>query len=152
MQPPEADWPAWLLVARNESGVREVPGKGMNARIKEYYKATRGAVPTDDAVPWCSAFVCWCLEQAGFTSTRSKAARSFLEYGNLVAEPRFGCIVVFSRGDPGSSSGHVGFYMGSAGDGQVWVLGGNQGNRVGVATRDMGRFLGARWPVDKLHA
>lgn len=142
-----------MKVASKETGVKEVPGTGMSDRIAQYYRATRGAVPKDDAVPWCAAFACWCLEQAGYTSTRSKRARDFLEYGNMLLQPRYGCLIVFSRASSSNPlAGHVGFYAGPADDGKVWVLGGNQGNKVGLSQHEMRTYLGARWPVDKLHA
>jgi uncharacterized protein (TIGR02594 family) len=142
-----------MRVAHDESGVKEIPGSAMSPRIRQYYGATRGQMPFDDEVPWCSAFVCWCLEQAGYVSTRSKAARSFLHFGNILAAPRYGSIIVFSRASPKNiNAAHVGFYAGPADAGRVWVLGGNQGDKVGISQRSMREHIGSRWPVDKLHA
>lgn len=145
--PSDVDWPAWMLTARGETAVVEVPGKGMNERIAQYYAVTKGTLPKDDAVPWCSAFACWCLEQCGLESPRSKAARSFLKWGVPVLKPRFGAIAVFSRDDPSNpNAGHVGFYAGPVDRENVWVLGGNQRNRVGYAQRRTSELLGYRWP------
>lgn len=146
MLPSEADWPAWMIRARNETKVRELPGPGINPRIKEYYQVTKGNMPTDDAVPWCAAFACWCLEQAGVDSPRSKAARSFLKWGTALDAPRFGAIAVFSRGDPKGTSGHVGFVAGTIDGQSIWLLGGNQQNRVTYERRTTVRLLGIRWP------
>jgi hypothetical protein len=45
--------PPWLVEARREDGVREVPGKGFdhsNRRIEAYHEAAGGREPDD--VPW----------------------------------------------------------------------------------------------------
>lgn len=145
--PAESDWPAWMRAARGEHAVREVPGAGMNERIAQYYAVTKGTLPKDDAVPWCAAFACWCLEQGGIESPRSKAARSFLKWGLPLLKPRFGAVAVFSRDDPENpNAGHVGFYAGPGDKGMVWVLGGNQHNRVGYQQRKFSELLGYRWP------
>lgn len=144
--PNELDWPKWMRVAAEETKVREIKGPGMNPRIAEYYAHTRGAPPDDDDVPWCSAFACFCIEAAGFKSTRSRAARSWLAWGTPLIKPRFGCVMIFARGD-GTAKGHVGFYAGNVSERRCWLLGGNQGNRVGYQQRDLPKLLGMRWPA-----
>ncbi|MCK9912991.1 hypothetical protein MXD81_27815, partial [Microbacteriaceae bacterium K1510] len=58
-------------------------------------------------------------------------ARSYLQWGEALGEARFGAIAVLSRGsDP--AAGHVGFLVGET-QGHVVLLGGNQGDAVGVA-------------------
>ena len=136
--------PKWLQIARGELGQHEISGSRDNPRIVEYHKATSlGA--SDDETPWCSAFVNWCMQKAGQPSTRSALARSWLKYGKGLASPQLGCIVVFWRGSPTSSQGHVAFYLGSDGD-YVTVLGGNQGDAVTIAKYPKSRVLGYRIP------
>jgi len=144
-----ADDPFWLDIALKEMrrGVKEVPGKETNPRIAVYHKITRGGLtPGGDEVPWCAAFVSWCLEESGVTSTRSKAARSYLNWGKPIDKPVRGCIVVTSRGTD-IHSGHVGFYIEPHKDGEFLLLGGNQSNAVTVKVAHEARVLSYRWPV-----
>jgi uncharacterized protein (TIGR02594 family) len=99
-----------------------------------------------DEVAWCAAFCGACLERSGIRSTRSLMARSYLAWGEPIAEPRMGAVAIFSRGkDP--SLGHVGFWLGES-DGGIVLLGGNQGNAVSVVRYPKARLLGLRWPTD----
>lgn len=132
----------WLRLAEKELNTAEIPGDQHNPRILEYHAATT-LVATSDEVPWCSAFVTWCLENSGMKSTRSAWARSYLNYGEKINDPKFGCVVVFARG---ATSGHVGFYVSENAD-EVLVLGGNQSNRVSMAYYSKRLVLGYRWPV-----
>jgi uncharacterized protein (TIGR02594 family) len=137
---------AWMPVARGELGVEEIRGSQHSPRIIEYLNSTNldaGSASADET-PWCSAFVNWCVEQAGYAGTDSAAARSWLQWGKALESPRKGCIVVLSRG--GSAwTGHVGFFMGR-GNETVQVLGGNQSDRVSVAEYGDSRVLGFREP------
>ena len=126
--PPGEEFP-WMAIAEGEKGVSEVPGMGNNPRVLEYLRATSGlgsAARSRDETPWCSAFVNWCLAQAGIPGTRSALARSWLDWGQPTEVPRQGCIVVFSRD---VKFGHVGFYLGEIGT-EIKVLGGNQHDAV----------------------
>jgi uncharacterized protein (TIGR02594 family) len=135
--------PVWMARARREIGVKERPGAEHHPRILEYQSATR-FVEGADEVPWCSAFVCWVMEQTGIASTRSAAARSWLKWGKALEQPVPGCVVVLTReGHPGS--GHVGFYVRTEGE-RVLVLGGNQANQVCVRPYAASRVLAYRWP------
>lgn len=145
--------PPWLEVAFREMGVAELAGRADNPRIVEYHQATTLRA-TDDEVPWCSSFACWCLEQAGFESTRSARARSHLFWGTPLNPPPYGAIVVISRGrgpQPGpevlEAPGHVGFYLGRASAQEILIYGGNQGNAVQVRAYAASRVLGYRWPM-----
>jgi uncharacterized protein (TIGR02594 family) len=64
--------PIEAALAELASGVAEVVGVEHNPRILEYHTATSlGA--SEDEVPWCAAFVNWCLLQAGAASSSSGA-------------------------------------------------------------------------------
>lgn len=142
----------WLPVAWEELGVAEVPGPAANQRITEYHQTTTlGAV--SDEVAWCSAFMCWCMEQCGITHTNSARARSWLQWGTARLVPEPGDIVVLKRGasDAGpevtDAQGHVGLYLGLtwlAGEPAILVLGGNQSNRVSIAPYQLTKVLGFR--------
>jgi len=127
-EPPAEEFP-WMPIALEELGVSELPGAGNNSRVLEYLNATTNlglAARSRDETPWCSAFVNWCVSRAGLTGTRHALARSWLEWGQPLAVPRRGCIVVFERN---KIFGHVGFYLEETPT-QIKVLGGNQEDPV----------------------
>lgn len=133
---PEA---GWMKAARAELGVAEDPS-GSNPRIEAYHGTTEGGA-ADDAVPWCASFVNFCVEATGVRGTRSKAARSWMTWGVDAADFVPGCIVVLKRGS--APKGHVGFFAGFEA-GRIKLLGGNQGNQVGVTSFDVGGVLARR--------
>lgn len=99
--------------------------------------------------PWCGDFVETCISQALDEEPLPALpylARDWLKFGAEIAGPAVGAIVVFYRGDPNGSSGHVGFYV-SEDDSNYHILGGNQKNRVSVTRISKDRQLGYRWPV-----
>jgi uncharacterized protein (TIGR02594 family) len=128
--PPVEDLHPWLKIAFQELGVSEVYGTVHNPRIIEYHQSTTLKAKTDE-IAWCSSFVCWCLEQSGYRSTRSAMSKSFLHYGRKVEKPYAGAIAVFDRG-PNKNYGHVGFFLEESND-RIKVLGGNQSNQVSIA-------------------
>lgn len=133
----------WLTVAMAELGQSEGRNGASNPRIEAYHATTTlGARP--DSVPWCSSFVNFCLQEAGIAGTRSAAARSWLGWGTDAADFTEGCIVVLSRGNP--PKGHVGFYVGRE-SGRIRLLGGNQTDRVSIASFEADRVLGRRLPL-----
>lgn len=139
--------PPWMVIARSLEGTREIAGRKHNPRILAMWKMAK--LPfTDDETPWCAGFVGACLEQAGFRSTRSAAARSYerWEYGTRLRKPVADCIVVFWRGKPTGWSGHVGFVDGVDQQGRLMVLGGNQGNAVNIKPFNKARVVGYFWP------
>jgi uncharacterized protein (TIGR02594 family) len=125
--PPLSEDFAWISVAEMEIGVHEIPGSENHPRVVEYLNSTTNldkASKSKDETPWCSAFVNWCLTQAGYEGTNSALARSWLKWGQAITEPRKGCIVVFTRE---KLFGHVAFYLDET-DTHIKVLGGNQLN------------------------
>lgn len=138
--------PFWLTTARGYIGTREIVGPKHESRILRWWESIRSSF-RDDETPWCAAYVGGVLEECGYRSTRSAAARSYLKWGSALDAPATGCVVVFSR--PGNSwSGHVGFVLGKDPVGRLLVLGGNQGNAVSIAPFQMSRVLGYRWPLE----
>ena len=139
-----ANEPAWMALARRDLGVTAIPGPEDNARVLRYFRDVGHGEIRHDEIAWCAAFVGSCLERAGIGSTRSLMARSYLNWGVAIPEPKPGCIVVLSRGaDP--TLGHAGFYAGTSGD-TVLLLGGNQSNSVRITAFPASRILGYRWP------
>lgn len=116
-----------------------MPGAKHNKRIVEYHQRTKLRAK-DDETPWCSSFVNWCLANAGYPITESAAARSWTNYGASTT-PHEGCIVVLTR----TGGGHVGFYVRETSK-YVYILGGNQSNKVSIAGYDKGRIIAYRLP------
>lgn len=135
----------WMRFALQEIGQAETPNQNThNPRILAYQAA--GGNGPDEGIPWCSAFVNWCMLHAGIHGTHQGAARSWLMWGDAlpVNRPIYGCVVVFTR-PPHPWNGHVGFYAGSD-PVSVSVLGGNQGNRVCIQSYPRSSLLACRWP------
>lgn len=136
--------PYWLSLAEKEIGVTEVDGDGNNPRIVEYFAETKYKA-TQDSVPWCAAFVSAILEWSGVPSTRSTAARSYVQWGVAIEKPILGCIVILSRGAPPAA--HVGFFMYET-DTELFLLGGNQRDRVCVKEYKKIDLIGYRVPTE----
>lgn len=142
----DANDPPWLKIAIRETGVKEYAEAADNPRIVEYHQTTTlgPRYASQDETPWCSSFVNWCFEKAGYEGSDSAMARSWLHWGKELATSQRGCVVIFSR-PPNPASGHVGFYMGETDD-RIRVLGGNQSNEVNVSGYRKNRLIGYRWP------
>jgi uncharacterized protein (TIGR02594 family) len=134
----------WMQYAFRELGVTAGKGTKNNPEVVKYLKIVG---KSDDSTAWCSAFVNWCMEQAGYRGTRKATARSWLHWGVPIADYRFGAVAVFERGE--AWQGHVAFLVRQEGA-NVWVLGGNQSNQVNIKKRPIkkegGKLLGLRWP------
>ncbi len=132
-------------VAKSQLGVVEKL-IGSNRIIEKYhaYATKDNKVGSDDSVPWCASFVCYCLEMAGYQSTNSRAARSFEKWGTETKTTKIGDIVVFWRKSLNSGLGHVGFFAGYDKIGNVIVLGGNQSDKVCFANYKTDKILSFR--------
>lgn len=137
--------PAWLSIARAEAGVRTAPSGESNPRITEYHTGTNIS-GYDDKVSWCSSFVNWSLGRAGILGTQSALARSWLEWGESLAAPTLGCIVVLWRDEPTSWKGHVGYYLRHDSK-SIHLLGGNQLESVCEHSYPLESVLSYRWPA-----
>ena len=98
------------------------------------------------ATLWCADFMNFVLRNAGTKGTRSRAARSFLQFGQKLDGPRVGAIAVFKRGGP--TSGHVGIVRGTDGEGNPIVVSGNQRNTVMQSVYPKSRVLAYVMPPD----
>lgn len=93
---------------------------------------------------WCAAFTNAVLYANGIKGTGAVNARSFLEWGKGTTTPKPGDIVVLWRGNPQGWQGHVGFFKGFDANGNVLILGGNQGDKVSIEAFAASRVLGFR--------
>lgn len=137
--------PPWLAIARGEIGQKEAQGSADNPRIVAYFASTTGGA-NPDSVPWCGAFVSFCLQTSGIIRRGSARAADWLEFGQALAEPRLGCITVLKPQSAGAS-GHVAFWIKTEG-GMLQLLGGNQRDAVNITAFPVGalREGGFRWP------
>jgi uncharacterized protein (TIGR02594 family) len=145
--PGQLSFPKYILIALNELGVQEVIGPQSNPRISEYLSTVK--LEKDDEIPWCAAFVSWCLKQAGLEIPKPATglARSFLNWGKEIPKFKLGCIAVLRRGQLGWQ-GHVCFPLDfNRSDNMLYCLGGNQSNRVSIEAYSISRLISFRVPI-----
>lgn len=138
----------WLLEAQRCIGITEATGAannplilGWGARLRIDYRA--------DEIPWCGLFVAHCIGAqlpAEPLPVNPLGARNWARFGMACTVPQPGAVTVFWRQSIAGGRGHVGFYVGEDNH-SYHILGGNQGNKVGVARIGRARFLAARWPI-----
>jgi len=133
----------YIALAKGTLGMTE---SDQGAAI-ESFLADGGVNLDPTTTAWCAGYVNSVLGQAGINGTDSLAARSFMNYGEQVDEPREGDIAVFSRGDPNGWQGHTGFFQGYDKDGNIRVLGGNQNDSVSIESYPADRLLSYRRPT-----
>jgi len=136
----------WVAEAETLMGTREIPGPASNPVLLDFAKQLDIQYAGDD-VPWCGLFVAHCIgatlpEEA--LPSNPLGARRWERFGDATT-PRSGAIMVFWRVSKDSGKGHVAFYQGEDDD-NYWLLGGNQGDQVGLMHYPKVRFLSARWP------
>lgn len=102
-----------------------------------------------DKIAWCAPFVSYTQTLAG-NPMKLVSARQFLKQGGKVAldQAQPGDIVVMwntnaATGGKTGWGGHVGYFLKQRGD-FLWLLGGNQGDRVNVSVFHKDRVLGVR--------
>lgn len=138
----------WMRQAESLIGVAEIAGAADAPEVLKLFAESGHPEIRDDETAWCAAFVGAMLARAGYAGTGKLNARSYLEWGEKLREPRPGCVVVFKRGNS-SWQGHVAFFVGRTKT-HIQVLGGNQGNQVSIASYKKADLLGYRWPVKRL--
>ncbi|WP_299519819.1 TIGR02594 family protein [Winogradskyella sp.] len=127
--------------ALSEYGVKEIVGSKDNRRILKYFNDLGfDGEKLKDETAWCSAFANWVAKTSGYEYSGKLNARSWLSIGESVVNPEVGDIVVFWRESPLSWKGHVAFFI-KATKGYVYVLGGNQGNKVCIKAYPKNRVL-----------
>lgn len=131
-------FPPWLKEAAKNLGVHEGVGAANNPTVVQFYADAGFPGIKSDAVAWCAAFVGAMLKRAGYKPSGSLGARSYEAYGVNLHKPMFGCIGVKKRAG-GGWLGHVGFVVAYDGS-RVWMLGGNQGDKVSVASFPASQF------------
>jgi len=135
-----------LLTALGEFDVREIVGKKDNRRIVDYFEIMGvSSKRIKDETAWCSAFLNAICIMANYERTGELTARSWLDAGIAPTEgrQRIGDVCILWRESPTSWKGHVGLLI-REDERHVWLLGGNQRNRVCIMKYRKSRVLGYR--------
>lgn len=140
----------WMAIALEEVGKSEIPGSEHNPRILQYH-ATTTLKASNDETPWCSAFVNWCLQEAGIKGTGSATASSWYRWGAPSgAFP--GAITIIqnnfaAKTNLTASGYHVGFLVQDTRF-HHRILGGNQSDQVKITLypKSSWRLIAYRWP------
>lgn len=132
-----------VIAALSVYGTEAIPGAQSNPAVVEYFREAQHPEVSQDDIPWCAAFINAVLQRCGLPQTGSLLARSFLDIGVPVDNPEMGDILIFHRGAPDSGLGHVGMYIAQQGN-TLFVLGGNQSNKVDIAPFDSANLIGIR--------
>lgn len=136
----------WMIEAERHIGLREIKGSKHNSTIVWWLNSLK-AWWFDDEQPWCGVYVAHCLKSTGYVVPKTwYRALAWLDWGQRIDNPVVGCVVVFSR----KGGGHVGFVVGKNRNGNLMVLGGNQGDAVAISAFDKSRVVGYRWPSDAM--
>lgn len=134
----------WIAEARKYIGQSEIPGKAHNPTILNWLHNLK-AWWKDDETPWCGTFAAHCLRVGGRDIPKDwMRAKEYAFVGKRLPKPAYGCLAVFTR----QGGGHVGFVVGRDRYGNLLVLGGNQGNRVSIASFPMSRVAAFVWPSE----
>lgn len=152
--------PEWIKIARKEIGQHEIPGKAHNPRIMQYIYTCTNILQTEnerkyvaregeEGVEWCSAYVNWCLKEAGIPGTDNALAASWRDWGVKLDGPRSGAVALYSWN--GTKIDHVSLV--DEVNGQFKMLGGNQSgpdgqksNQVSSMHLPKGNVRHYRWP------
>lgn len=123
----------WMAEARRHLGLQE--GTRAADRLMRMNTA---------AIPWCGAFAALCMGAIPAEPLPANPlwARNWMKFGRAVSDVHYGAVAVFERG----AGGHVGFVAGHDRT-ALFILGGNQSNRVSIAKIAKNRLLGYRWPT-----
>lgn len=147
--------PPMIPQAVNLFGVTEVPGKPSNNEITDWAREITATPEVggwleefyeDDSIPWCGLWMAVVAVRAGGKAfNKCLSARAWADWGDPATRPRLGDVLVFWRGRPEGTSGHVGLYVGETKDGKYFhVLGGNQGDEVSIVKIPAYRLLAVR--------
>lgn len=128
--------------------LKEIQGPEQNTpEIVNFFSEIGHSWVKNDELAWCAAFANAMLKLAGFPHTGKLNARSFLDLGDRIGTPRplgssedFVDMAVLWRVDPNSPYGHIGFFLKERGD-LIYLLGGNQSNRVKISAYSRSRLL-----------
>lgn len=140
----------WMKVARSKLGIKEIPGVKANMDIVAMLQTTTvpPSMAKSDETPWCAAFVNQVFKESGVKRINSARARDWAKWGREPegdADWKPGVLVIFGWSN---GTGHVGFLVDWDDDAETLVvLGGNQSNKVCMASFGMNKVIGYRVPA-----
>jgi uncharacterized protein (TIGR02594 family) len=133
---------AYFDTAAKYRGMSETGNKGV---LEAFFREANQQLDPQKTA-WCAAFVNAVLAANGAKGTGSLAASSFLNFGkDDTRSPQRGDIVVV-KSSASPSGQHVGFLDTIDAKGNVRVLGGNTGNKVGTLAAGAKDVLAIRRP------
>ena len=124
-------------------GLKEIPGDEHNPIIVNWAQEIGHSYVKTDETAWCSIMMNYLAHTLKLERSGKLDARSWLNVGWSVQEPKLGHIVVVWREKFNSWKGHVGLYAGQR-DQYVYISGGNQGNQAVTSPYSLSRVLGYR--------
>ena len=134
-----------INIALSQYGVTEIVGYQHNPIVLNYFKEIGHTWVATDETAWCSSFVNWVALKAKVERSHKLTARSWLNVGAEIKEPKLNNLVIFWRHKKSSWKGHVGFFISYSEDKKyIYVLGGNQNNQVNIKKYPVYRLLGFR--------
>lgn len=127
--------------ALQDLGTKEIPGPSNNPKIIKFLQSLDASIKEEET-SWCSAAANYWANDLGLPRSKSLAARSWLTVGTKTDTPSIesNSIVVLWRVSPQSWQGHVGVYVHHNKE-SVWILGGNQGDKVSIAEFPISQLL-----------
>jgi uncharacterized protein (TIGR02594 family) len=136
--------PVLFSQAKKLYGVEELSGSFSNPVIMGWAEEIGvRAVYTNTSIAWCGLTMAVVVKRAGYKPVTDPLwAKNWLKFGVAADRPSFGDIMVFNRTGGG---GHVALYLAETNN-SYFVLGGNQGNRVGIMEIPKKDFIAARRP------
>lgn len=134
-----------LISALKRYGTREVKGEESDPFIIECIDSCEHdpSLLEDSTTAWCSAFINKVCKDNCLEHTNSLSARSWLKVGEEIENPEIGDVCILWRSSPKSWKGHVGLFL-RMDDTKIWILGGNQKNKVSIQYYPKSRLLGYR--------
>lgn len=134
--------------ALTEYGHAGIVGEKDNPEVVKYFTETGYKFIDEDETPWCAAFLNWVLRKCNIKTPNKLNARSFLDVGREVTSPVLGDIVILWRIAKDGPYGHCGLFINRIGN-IIYILGGNQNNRVNIQGYSADQLLGYRTLLDK---
>lgn len=132
-----------LELALSKIGTKEIVGVKNNPEILNWAKDIGHSWVKSDETAWCSIFVNWVCKNTNLDFTGKLNARSWLDVGESVKNPKIGDVVIFWRESKHSWKGHVAFFIRET-ESLIYVLGGNQSNQVKISAYPKEQLLGYR--------
>ena len=135
----------YVLYAKQELGIHEIPGPKSNKRIEQYHSAVGYPYWKDD-IPWCASFIGFIMLKAGYELPELPArALSWKNFGKKIDHPVYGAIAIKKR----KGGGHVTLVVGQLPNSNYLVcLGGNQNDQVKLSIYHKDVFKYFRIPND----